>query len=561
LLLSLLTLAAKPALAVPAAVIRSCGYQPREESHRHQPAPMPMASAPSSIGSGQPGGAADMARAKSAPPPAKPQAEAERKADGRSTSANLLKEGPADKNKGDDGLDVHQAGKKVDKDSSRASQVYLSNDDSMSLASAQRLLYAINNFLPIYRNEVRPHEFLNYFHFQTYPVVPGQTFSVKAQLAPREKGESLALAVQGRTLTKDQRRPAVITMIIDKSGSMAAQGKMEYLKEGLALLKAQLKNGDVLNVVEFDHETCNAIEGFVVGRDGWGGYDRTVDELAPRGSTALHDGLVEGYKLAERFYEAEKINRVLLITDAIANTGELSPELMASIGKYYDTKKIALSGIGVGLDFNDELLDTLTDKGKGAYLFIGLREALPRVFGSDFISLLDTVARDVHFQASFPENVRLDVFYGEEVSTEKAKVQPISYFANTSQLFLLDLLGEAKADQSFAVKVEYTDPISGEAKVDNFNASAGALRREGQQNVAKARLLMAFAGLLEKTSLPGKRPYSGWHGKASPTIAQRGDGKKYCAETLTAIGEQNKIYSDQETAFVVDLTNKYCARF
>lgn len=556
----------KTALAAPPpAVIRSCGYTAREEGRSYSP-PMPMASAPSSggIGSGA-SGAPDMARAKSsqplaAPPsPAKPQAEAERKAD--SSSANVLKEAPQEQNKAEDGLDVHQAGKKVDKDSRRASQVYLSNDDSMSLASAQRLLYAINNFLPIYRNEVRPHEFLNYFHFQTYPVVPGQTFSVKAQLAPREKGETLALAVQGRTLTKEQRRPAVITMIVDKSGSMAAQGKMEYLKEGLALMKAQLKDGDVLNVVEFDHETCNAMEGFLVGRDAWSGYDRTVNELAPRGSTALHDGLVEGYKLAERFYEPEKINRVLLITDAIANTGELSPELMASIGKYYDTKKIALSGIGVGLDFNDELLDTLTDKGKGAYLFLGLREALPRVFGGDFVSLLETVARDVHFQASFPENVRLDVFYGEEVSTEKLKVQPISYFANTSQLFLLDLLGEAKADQSFGVKVEYSDPISGEAKVDNFNASAGALRREGQQNVAKARLLMAFAGLLEKTSLPGNRPYSGWNGKASPSSAQRSDGKKYCAEALTAIGEQNKIYSDQETAYVLDLTNKYCSRF
>ncbi|HEX5034598.1 MAG TPA: hypothetical protein VFW62_08970, partial [bacterium] len=385
------------AAAAPAAVIRSCAVRSQADGY-YAPQPAPKASAPTSVGmAGGPSSAADMARAKSAPPaPAKPQAEAE----ARRASSNLLREAPRPEEKSE-GLDVHQAGKKVDKDSGRASQVYLSNDDSMSLASAQRLLYAINNFLPIYRNEVRPHEFLNYFHFQTYPVVPGQTFSVKAQLAPREKGETLALAVQGRTLTKEQRRPAVITMIVDKSGSMAAQGKMEYLKEGLALMKAQLKNGDVLNVVEFDHETCNAIEGFVVGRDGWTGYDRTVDELAPRGSTALHDGLVEGYKLAERFYEAEKINRVLLITDAIANTGELSPDLMASIGKYYDTKRIALSGIGVGLDFNDELLDTLTEKGKGAYLFLGLREALPRVFGSDFVSLLETVARDVHFQATF----------------------------------------------------------------------------------------------------------------------------------------------------------------
>lgn len=534
------------AASQPPAIIRSCASQMEFEGRaKSRPLPAPMSgAAPSTTMANQP-------LMKVAPPPPAPEAARAQE------SSNILEEAKPAK----DEMDVHQAGKKVDKEVRKASEVYLSNDDSMSLASAQRMLYAINNFIPLYRNEIRPHELLNYFHFQTYPLVPGQTFSVKAQLAPREKGETLALAVQGRKMTREERRPAVLTLILDKSGSMSADGKMEYLKEGMALLKSQLKNGDVLNVIEFDHQVCNAVEGFVVGRDGMEGYDRTVSELQPRGSTNLHDGLVEGYKLAERFHDPEKINRVILITDAIANTGELSPDLMASIGKYYDTKRIALSGIGVGLDFNDELLDTLTDKGKGAYLFLGLREALPRVFGSDFVSLLDTVARDVHFKAIFPKNVKLDVFYGEEVSTEKSKVQPIHYFANTSQLFLSDLLGQANPEENFGLQIEYSDPITNAAKIENFSASAASLRGAGQENVAKARLLMAFADLLEKTSLPGNRPYAGWHIKAEPTSAQKADGKKACSEAQEAMAQQQRIYSDQETSYVQDLANKYCARF
>ncbi|MCE9625520.1 MAG: VWA domain-containing protein [Deltaproteobacteria bacterium] len=516
-------LPSSPAVAAPQppAVIRSCLARVEYEASPAKYGAVPSPIAPSgSMGMGvlQSSSMAQQPLAKSAPPP--PAADMAARGKSAEGSSNILPENKSAK----DELDVHQAGKKVDKEARRASELYLSNDDSMSLASAQRLLYAVNNFLPIYREEIRPHEFLNYFHFQTYPVAPGNTFSVKAQLAPREKGETLALAVQGKTMTKEQRRPAVLTLVVDKSGSMSAEGKMEYLKEGLALLKSQLKDGDVLNVVEFDHETCNAVEGFLVGRDAMTGYDRTVSELQPRGSTDLHDGLVEGYKLAERFYNPEKINRVILITDAIANTGELSPDLMASIGKYYDTKQIALSGIGVGLDFNDELLDTLTDKGKGAYLFIGLREALPRVFGSGFVSLLDTVGRDVHFKASFPQNVHLDVFYGEEVSTEKAKVQPIHYFANTSQLFLLDLLGQSRPEESFGLQVEYNDPITNATKTENFNASAASLRAAG-------------------------------------TPAQKAEGKKACAEAQASIADQTRIFSDQETQYVSDLTNKYCARF
>jgi len=461
-------------------------------------------------------------------------------------------------------LDLHQTGKKVDKKIRKASELYLSNDDSMSLASAQRIIYTIEKFLPIYRDEIRPHEFLNYFHFKTQPVGSNETFSVNFQMAPREKGETLTLAVQGKALTQAKRRPAVLTLIVDKSGSMRAQGKMDYLKEGLEILKAQLKKDDVINVVEFDHQTCNAMEGFVVGRDDMKGYDQTVKELAPRGSTNLHDGIVEGYKLADRFYDPNKINRVLLITDAIANTGQLSPELMASIGKYYDTQKIGLSGIGVGLDFNDELLDTLTDQGKGAYLFLGIKEAIPRVFGEDFISLLDTVARDVHFKAGFPKGVHLDIFYGEEVSTEKAEVQPIHYYANSSQLFLLDLKGQAPADGTFNLQIEYEDPVTEAKKVQSFSSNVGELKKSGRDNVTKARFIMAFADLLEKTALPGQRPYGGWRpnrGRYEPKGKDVKEGKKACGQTLPQMEKLGQEYSDQETRYVMGLAQKYCARF
>ena len=50
---------------------------------------------------------------------------------------------------------------------------YLSNDDSMSLASAQRLLWAVQNRGPVKTSEVRPHELLNYFSFDTSPVADG----------------------------------------------------------------------------------------------------------------------------------------------------------------------------------------------------------------------------------------------------------------------------------------------------------------------------------------------------------------------------------------------------
>jgi len=310
-------------------------------------------------------------------------------------------------------------------------------------------------------------------------------------------------------------------------------------------------------LVEFDHEVCNALEGMVVGRDGWQAYDKTVDELEPRGSTDLHAGLVEGYRLAEQFHNPAKLNRVLLVTDAIANTGELSPELMGSISRFYDTKKIALSGIGVGLDFNDELLDTLTERGRGAYLFLGTRSAIPKVFGSKFISLLETVARDVQFKVSLPQGLNMETFYGEEASSDPTKVQPINYFANTSQLFLMDLQGRAAANASLGLQIAYRDPQTDQAMTRQFTLSLGD---SDKSNVAKGRLLMSFAKLLEETSLSGARPNGNWQTRWTNQYAVP-SGKTQCGTRIMEMQTQAQVYSDADTGYALDLAQKYCSRF
>jgi len=453
--------------------------------------------------------------------------------------------------------DRNQTAKRPDAATRESREIYLSNDDSMSLASAQRIIYAIDNFLPLYQYEIRPHELLNFFDFKTNAVAGNEAFSVRLDRDFKEQGETLAISVQGKGSSRETRLPAVITLIIDKSGSMSADGKMEYLREGMSQLKAQFKDGDVVNVVEFDHEVCNAIEGMVVGRDGWQAYDKTVSELEPRGSTDLHAGLVEGYKLADQFHNPSKLNRVLLITDAIANTGELSPELMGSITRYYDTKKIALSGIGVGLDFNDELLDTLTERGRGAYLFLGMRDAIPKVFGSKFISLLETVARDVQFKVSLPQGLNMETFYGEEASSDPSKVQPINYFANTSQLFMMDLQGRADAGASLGLQIQYRDPMSDQAVTRQFSLP---LTEADKSNVAKGRLLMSFAKLLEETSLSGARPYGNWQTRWTNQYAVP-SGKTQCTTRIQEMQNQAQIYSDADTGYALGLAQKYCSRF
>lgn len=443
-------------------------------------------------------------------------------------------------------------------------EIYLSNDDTMSLSSAQRVIYAIDNFLPLPLEHIRPHELLNYFSFETQAVDRGDDFSVLADIDPDPRAEGvygLSLAVTGREVTRENRRNAAITWVVDRSGSMQDEGRMEYLKRGLRRSLQELKDGDMIHMVLFDHEVCTPVENFVVGRDNMEDLERAIDALRPMGSTDIHRGLEEAYEIADRSYLPEHTNRVILITDALANTGVTDERMISMISKYYDSRRIRLSGVGVGRDFNDSLLDRLTERGKGAYVFLGSEAEVDAVFGRRLISLIETTALDVHFLLHLPESLRMNVFYGEESSTVKEDVQAIHYFANTSQLFLSDLMargGELRPEDDVMLTIEYQDPETGDDLFEEYAFNLGEAASSDGFNVRKARLIMAWIDLLAQMAARPVPPVYDY----SMGAWEDADGWNACDDGTKELERlADGLKSDQETVRVLDLWEKYCSRF
>ena len=392
---------------------------------------------------------------------------------------------------------------------------WLSNDDSMSLASAQRLLWAVQNKGPVKTREVRPHELLNYFSFDTVDVAPGETFSVLGQAVAAEPGKlTLALAVKGTT---PPRRSLDLTYVLDRSGSMWDEGRMDYLKRGLTKMKDQLQRGDRVDVVLFDHELCTPLENYVVGRDDPEFLDDVIAKLQPRGATNLDIGLKEAYRITTaRTDGAGRNRRMLLVTDALLNEGEIDPDVLAGISSGFTDHGIRLSTIGVGRSFDDKVLDAISERGKGAYVYLGSEAVVDRVFGAGFRSLTETIAHDVRFGLDLPDSLAMERFYGEEASTVKSDVQPIDYYAGTTQLFLQDVAMRdntpALADR-LVLTIEWTDPVSGERKSTQKGMTLGELVAGEVRNVKKGRALMAWTDLILARSLgadPCDTPYDTW---------------------------------------------------
>ncbi|MEQ1568403.1 MAG: VWA domain-containing protein [Myxococcota bacterium] len=373
---------------------------------------------------------------------------------------------------------------------------FLSNDDSMSLASAQRVLWALAHDARLDPSQIRKHELLNYFSFDTVAPQPGRTFGVHG--AAEREGDQLtvALAVRG---ANPPRQPLDLTVVVDRSGSMKAEGKMDFTRRGLHQLVAGLQRGDRVDLVLFDDRVCTPVEGFVVGRDPVDVLTNAIDAIQPRGSTDLAAGLDEAYRIQAGREPADthgRSRRVLVVTDAQLNSGNVDRSLVSEVGRQLDQHDIRLSGVGVGRDFDDEMLDLLTEKGRGAYVFLGSEAVVDRVFGVGLDGLIGTVANDVRFSLDLPPSLAMAKFYGEESSSVAADVKPVHFHAGTTQLFLQDLQirdGELSPSDPIALKIAYRDPATDEPVTEELRTTVGALLDADPHNVRKGRALMAFA--------------------------------------------------------------------
>jgi Ca-activated chloride channel family protein len=416
--------------------------------------------------------------------------------------------------------------------------VHLSNDDAMSLASAQRLLYALDRGVGFTTAQIRPHELLNYFSFDTAPAVRS-TFSVAAS-AERVDHDTLALALAVKGASPP-RAALDLTLLIDRSGSMSAEGRMAYTQRALQQLSGQLHHGDRVDLVLFDHAVCTPIKDFVVGRDDPALLRRMIDGMAPRGSTDLNLGLREAYQVATSHVGQDtRAGRVMVFTDAILNTGDVNPETVSEVGRHLDQHGIRLTGVGVGSDFRDDVLNKLTEKGKGAYVFLGSERVVDRLFGQGFDSLVHTIAEDVRFALDLPDSLGMEKFFGEESSRDPEAVQPVSYQAGATQVFFQDLAirdGYLQPGAPIDLNMEWTDPASGQRRSQLFRTTVGEAMAADPHNVRKARALMTW----------------------SDTLMAHSMGVDTCGSTFGAFkAAASAVSGDAEIAYIDGLIGRWC---
>ena len=357
----------------------------------------------------------------------------------------------------------------VDPDEDQVSTFAL-DVDTASYSIAQRYVDDGNRPDPA---SVRVEEWVNAFA-QGYEAPGDDTFAILADGGPTPFTEPdeilLRIGLQARDVRAGAREDAALTFVIDTSGSMEREGRLELVKDALRLLVDQLGRNDTVAIVTFGDDARVLLEptratdaNRILG---------TIEELRPGGSTNLEAGLRLGYELARSSLTENGIDRVVLASDGVANVGLTDPEsILGAIARDAEAG-IELVSVGVGMgNYNDTLLEQLADQGDGFYAYVNVLDEARRLFTEDLTGTLQTVALDARAQVAFDADIvaayRL-VGYENRAIDDQAFVDPnveagaIGAGHASTALYALRLREDiGRQDVLGTVRLRWTDPATG----------------------------------------------------------------------------------------------------
>jgi Ca-activated chloride channel homolog len=266
----------------------------------------------------------------------------------------------------------------------------------------------------------------------------------------------LSITTPSATLSPSHVKASDIVVVLDRSGSMAADNRLPYAQEAVRRLVRQLQADDRFALITFDSVAVvdteltpitDAVRERIVQR---------VNAIRPGSSTNISDGLLKARALLQG-NAGERSRKVILLSDGEANMGIVTPKELAKIAASFTGHSAVLSTIGMGLGFNETLMAALADYGMGHYAYLEHLERLGEILEQD---MSDT--RQVFASAS-----SLEIACGDGITVTDVGGYPIDLTSQpgTARVATGQLLGGAK--KHFVVTMTVPTDHLGEVVLGN----------------------------------------------------------------------------------------------
>ncbi len=228
---------------------------------------------------------------------------------------------------------------------------------------------------------------------------PGKDGYFLLMLSPKDK------VTERELINKD------IVFVIDTSGSMADEGKIDKARNALLFGVNGLRDGDRFNIINFAGEEHLMESGLVAANaSGKKSAGEFVKKLTPRGGTNINDALRAALR---QFDSSDRSKMLVFLTDGLPTVGESNVERIIKNAKEIDVKGLRLFPFGVGYDVNTKLLDTLAAENSGVADYVEPKEDLEVKVSNFFTRVNSPVLTDLKLDFA---SLQTDLMYPRKLT-------------------------------------------------------------------------------------------------------------------------------------------------
>ncbi|MFH0823421.1 MAG: VWA domain-containing protein [Pseudomonadota bacterium] len=267
-----------------------------------------------------------------------------------------------------------------------------------------------------------------------------------------------------------------LSVVLDRSGSMRGEKLDKAIEAGVQALR-RLNPKDIFSVVIFDHEVETIVPAQSASKVEW--IESRVRAIKARGNTALFAGVSRGAAEVRKNLSAGFTNRIILLSDGMANVGPGSPDDLGRLGAALLKEDISVTTVGVGMDYNEDLMTRLARNSDGNSYFVEHAADIPRVFTAELGDVMSVAAKKVRIIIECSKGVRPVRIIGREgrIKGENVELSMHQLYGGQQKYALVEVEvpegAEGQTAEIACARVSYENPLTGASGSVMSTAKAG----------------------------------------------------------------------------------------
>ena len=390
----------------------------------------------------------------------------------------------------------------------------------------------INDKIAVAPASVRIEEFLNYFPFDYPSPKDDNSVAINAEIGVcpwNKEHRLLRLGIKGKEIEKNKMPKANFVFLVDVSGSMDSNDRLNLLKSGLKELLSQLNPNDRISLITYSGEVKKLLESTPVSEANK--IKKAIDKLHADGCTAGGEALKMAYEEAITNYNPACNNRIIMGTDGDFNVGVTSTSELVSMVEEYAKKGIYLTCLGFGQgNLNDSMMEQISNKGNGTYHYIDCENEMMKVFVHErerFVSVANDSKCQITFDSTYVNSYRLigyenRVMNNEDFEDDKKDAGEIGAGQTITALYeivptemLADCIKDTDSDRHVLATFDFrykktldanSIPLKTDVAAEDLYQKNGEIRPLSS-NLSLAAGIAAYGMILRQSSYKGDATY------------------------------------------------------